>query len=210
MPAKQDHTRNTQPRQSAAEIVAIASSAGGLDALMRILAALPSSFPAPIVIVQHLAPTHRSLMAELLGRRTALVVTQAEEGDHLQPGHVYIAPPDHHLLVNGDGTLSLSQAELVHFVRPSADLLFESVAGSYRERAVAVVLTGTGVDGAMGVRAIKTTGGVTIVQDEASSAFFGMPSAAIQTGDVDYILPLQEIPEMLVTLVTSGRTTDHG
>ena len=102
------------------------------------------------------------------------------------------------------GTLSLSQTELVHFVRPSADLLFESVAATSKQRAIAVVLTGTGVDGNMGVRAIKKMGGTVIVQDEQTSEFFGMPFAAIQTGCADFILPLDEIPKALLTLVLRG------
>src|SRR5260370_39568148 len=117
----------------------------------------------------------------------------ARENDGLRPATVFIAPPNRHLLVNTDGTLSLSQSELVHFVRPSADLLFESVAASYRDRAIAVVLTGTGSDGAMGVRAIKKMGGTVLAQDEGSSEFFGMPGAAIETGFVDFLLPLPEI-----------------
>jgi two-component system chemotaxis response regulator CheB len=113
-------------------------------------------------------------------------------------------PPNRHLLVNPNGTLSLSQSELVHFVRPSADLLFESVAASYKDRAIAVVLTGTGSDGAMGVRAIKKMSGTVIAQDERTSEFFGMPGAAIQSGNVDVILPLDEIAAALVTLVVRG------
>jgi two-component system chemotaxis response regulator CheB len=140
-------------------------------------------------------------MADILSRRTSLRVKQAEEGDLLTPATVYIAPPNRHLLVNPDGTLSLSQSELVHFVRPSADLLFESVAASHKDRAIAVVLTGTGSDGAMGVQAIKKMGGTVIVQDEKTSQFFGMPAAAIQTGNADFILPLDEIASALVTLV---------
>jgi two-component system chemotaxis response regulator CheB len=163
-----------------------------------------ADFPAALVVVQHLDPRHRSLMADILSRRTRLRVTQAKEGDTVTAGTVYIAPPDRHLLVNGDGTLSLSQSELVHFVRPSADLLFESVAGSYRERAIAVVLTGTGGDGSMGVQAIKKMGGTVIVQDEESSEYFGMPSAAIKTGDADFVLPLDEIAHALETLVIKG------
>ncbi len=187
--------------RAAYEIVAVATSAGGLTALSRVLSALPEDFSAPIVVVQHLDPRHRSLMADILHRRTALEVREAAEGDRLRPGAVYIAPPDRHLLVNPDSTLSLSHSELVHFVRPSADLLFKSVAASYKDRAIAVVLTGAGSDGAMGARGIKKMGGTLIVQDEKTSEFFGMPSAAIQTGDVDLILPIEEIPSALVTLV---------
>ena len=186
------------------DIVALAASAGGLTALSRVLAALPDDFPAVIVIVQHLDPRHRSLMADILSRRTLLQVKQAEEGEQVSPATVYIAPPNRHLLVNPDATLSLSQSEMVHFLRPSADLLFESVAASYRERAIAVVLTGTGSDGAMGVQAIKKMGGTVIAQDETTAEFFGMPSAAIQSGSVDFVLPLDEIPTALVTLVMKG------
>src|SRR5215813_4454342 len=185
---------------AAYDVVAMAASAGGLAALNHVLAELPGDFPAAVVVVQHLDPRHRSLMAEILSRRTRLQVKQAVEGDLVMPGMVYIAPPDQHLLVN-PGTLSLSQTELVHFVRPSADLLFESVAASYRERALAVVLTGTGSDGTMGVQAVKKVGGIVIAQDESSSDFFGMPGGAIQTGSVDYIVPLTAIASTLLALV---------
>ena len=185
-------------------IVALAASAGGLGALSQVLAAMPVDFPATLVVVQHLDPRHRSLMAAILSRRTLLRVKEAEEGEILNPATVYIAPPNRHLLVNPDSTLSLSQSELVHFLRPSADLLFESVAASYRERAIAVVLTGTGSDGAMGVQAIKKMGGTVIAQDEDTAEFFGMPGAAIDSGNVDFILPLSEIPTALVTLVMKG------
>jgi two-component system chemotaxis response regulator CheB len=186
------------------EIVAIASSAGGLHALIEVLRALPASFGATVVCVQHLDPRHRSLMPEILGRRSPLPVTLAAQGAEVQAGHVYMAPPDHHMLINRDGTISLTQTELVNFVRPSADLLFESVAAAYGERAIAVVLSGAGKDGSMGVSAIKERGGTVIVQDEASSEFFGMPSAAIRTGTVDFVLALNEIPGALTVLVAGG------
>ena len=188
---------------SAFDIVALAASAGGLQALSCVLAGLPASFPAATVVVQHLDPRHRSLIADILGRRTALKVREATEGDVLIPGVVFTAPPNRHLLVNPDATVSLSQSELVHFVRPSADLLFESVAASFRDRVIAVVLSGMGVDGAMGLRAVRKMGGTIIVQDEATSQFFGMPGAAIGTGTANFILPLDEIAAALSTLVTS-------
>jgi two-component system, chemotaxis family, protein-glutamate methylesterase/glutaminase len=186
------------------EVIAFAASAGGLSALSEVVSALPNDFGASIVIVQHLDPRHRSLMADILARRTGLEVKEAKEGDCLRAGTVYIAPPNKHLLVNRDGTLVLTQTELVHFVRPSADLLFESVAASFKDRAIGVVLSGTGSDGAMGVQAIKKMGGTVIAQDKASSEFFGMPSAAIETGLVDFVLPLNEIASALVSLVTAG------
>src|SRR5258706_9750067 len=148
-----------QNRPTAFDIVAVAASAGGLRALMKLLSALPSDFPAAVTVVQHLDPTHRSLMADILGRHSLLAVKHAEEDDLIQPGTVFVAPPDRHLLANADGRLSLSRTELVHFVRPSADLLFESVAASYKDRAIAVVLTGTGSDGAAGLQAVKKMGG---------------------------------------------------
>ncbi len=196
-----DRSRPPRFSEAAFDIVALASSAGGLNALSILLAGLPAEFPAAVVIVQHLDPRHRSLMAEILSRRTTLHVKQAQEGDRLESRNVYVAPPNRHLLVNPDGTLSLSQSELVHFLRPSADLLFESVAASYQDRAIAVVLTGTGNDGGMGVEAVKKMQGTVIVQDQDSADFFGMPETAIKTGVVDFILPLTEIASALVQLV---------
>jgi two-component system chemotaxis response regulator CheB len=133
-----------------------------------------------------------------------LRVKEARDGESLKPRTVYIAPPDRHVLVNPDATVSLTHSELVHFLRPSADLLFESVAATYRERAIAVVLTGTGSDGAMGVRAIAKMGGKVLAQDEATSQFFGMPSAAIRTGDVSLILPVDQIAKVLLSMVMTA------
>lgn len=184
------------------DIVAMAASAGGLVAIREILSHLPARFPAAIVVVQHLDPNHPSLLAQILGRTTALHVKQATEGDTLTPGTVFIAPPNRHLLVKSDGSLSLTQTELVHFLRPSADLLFESVAASFRVRAIGVVLTGSGTDGTMGVQAIKKMGGLVVVQSEATSEFSSMPQAAIETGCVDMVLPLGEIAAGLVRLTS--------
>jgi two-component system chemotaxis response regulator CheB len=205
MTRSDDRTPDAPCAEAAYDIVALAASAGGLTALSQVLSNLPPDFAAAVVVVQHLDPRHRSLMADILDRRTSLQVKQAEEGHILAPGTVYIAPPDRHLLVNPDGSLSLTQTELVHFVRPSADLLFESVAASHRHKAIAVVLSGTGSDGAMGVQAIKKMGGTVIAQDEKSAEFFGMPGAAIQTGSVDFVLALDEIASALTTLVMGDR-----
>ncbi len=187
---------------AAFDVVAMASSAGGLGALTQVLAALPGDFPAAVLVVQHLDPRHRSLMAEILNRRTPLPVKEAQEGDRLQPGRVYMAPPNRHLLVKPDGLLTLTESELVNFVRPSADLLFESAAAAFGPRLIAVVLTGTGRDGSLGVGAVKRMGGAVIAQDKATAQFFGMPGAAITAGAVDQVLALDEIGPALVTLVT--------
>lgn len=202
MNQEKNHSLYTQKIPDAGfAIVAMAASAGGLSALSQVVSGLPEDFPVPVAIVQHLDANHRSMMAEILGRRTQLAVKQAQEGDKLLPGHVYIAPPDYHLRVNEDATLSLSHSALVHFVRPSADMLFESMAASYGERSVAVVLTGTGSDGEMGVRAVKERCGIVIAQDERTSEYFGMPGAAIATECVDFVLALDEIAPALITLV---------
>ncbi|WP_250122784.1 chemotaxis protein CheB [Chroococcidiopsis sp. CCMEE 29] len=190
------------PRPSPLHMVAICASAGGLNALSQVLSGLPADFPVAITVVQHLSSQFPSLLAEILSRRIKVRVKQAESGDLLLPGTVFVAPSDQHLLVNLDSTLSLSHSELVHFVRPSADLLFESAAASFEQQAIAVILTGKGSDGAMGVRAIKKMGGTVIAQDQATSEFFGMPEAAINTGVVDLVVPLNEIAATLVNLVT--------
>lgn len=155
------------------DVVAVAASAGGIHALVTLLGDLGAGLPVPVLVVQHLDPRHRTVIAEVLGRRTPLEVKLAEDHERARPGTVYIAPPDRHLLAAPDGRLTLSDSELVHFVRPSADLLFESVAGSYGPRAVACVLTGTGRDGAMGVGAVKERGGTVIVQDPGTAEFRG-------------------------------------
>lgn len=183
------------------KVVGLAASAGGLNALSEVLAALPADFLAPIVVVQHLDPNHRSLMAEILGRRTPLLVHQANLGDRIAPGGVWVARPGCHLLVDAAGLLMLTRTEPVHFVRPSANLLFESMAAGYGDRAIVVVLTGTGVDGERGVRAVKAAGGVVIAQDQATSEYFGMPGSAIKTGSVNFVLPLPEIAPTLIRLV---------
>jgi two-component system chemotaxis response regulator CheB len=183
------------------DVVVVAASAGGISALSKLFSGLPADLPVPLVVVQHLDPRHRSLLAEVLARRTRLHVRQVRDGEKLEAGTIYIAPPDNHVLANSDGTIALSHSELVHFVRPSADLLFESAAGAYRDRVIAVVLTGTGSDGNMGVRAVKAVKGTVIAQDPADAEFDGMPKAAVSTGDVDFVLPLDEIPNALVTLI---------
>ncbi|HEY9849523.1 MAG TPA: chemotaxis protein CheB [Leptolyngbyaceae cyanobacterium] len=190
--------------QQAFDIVALAASANGINAIIQILSQLPPSFPVPIVVVQHLSPNYPSYLPQIFDCRTLLKVKSAEDGEKLNPSTVYVAPPNYHLLAKPDGTLALNQTPKVHFVRPSADILFDSVAESYRERAIAVVLTGADMDGSNGVRSIKKMGGKVIAQDKNTSTIFGMPAAAIETGCVDFILPLGEIAAAIANLVMKG------
>jgi two-component system, chemotaxis family, protein-glutamate methylesterase/glutaminase len=187
------------------DIVAIATSAGGLRALSTVLEQLPADFPVPIVVVQHLDPRHSSSLAAILGRRTRLRVREAAGGEAAERGTVYVAPPNAHLVINPDTTLTLLHTDRVHFARPSADRLFESVAGSFGPRGIGVVLTGAGSDGADGVREIKKMGGKVVAQDRATSDFYGMPGAAALTGSVDYVVPLKEIAPLLVKLIGQER-----
>jgi two-component system, chemotaxis family, protein-glutamate methylesterase/glutaminase len=183
------------------DVVAICASAGGLSALSSVLSALPPDFPVPIVVVQHLDPDHPSYLASLLARRTRLPVVEAKDGEPLVAGRVYIAPPNHHLMITSDHRVELGSAEAVHFVRPSADTLFASIADVFSNRSIAVVLTGNGADGSSGALAIKHRGGLVIAQDEVTSEFFGMPQAAIDAGAVDLVLPLEGIGDALSSLM---------
>jgi two-component system chemotaxis response regulator CheB len=187
-------------------VIAMAASVGGLEALSVILGGLPARFPAAIAIVMHLSPTHKSILAEILNGRTQLLVKQAHTGDVLSPSCVFIAPPNHHLYVAPGGRLKLSSssAEKVHFARPSAEPLFASVAAVYQRGAIAVVLTGGDGDGSFGVRIIKDHGGKVIAQDRPTSQDFSMPETSINTGDVDFILPLDKIAAKLIKLVGAG------
>jgi two-component system chemotaxis response regulator CheB len=182
------------------ELIVIGTSWGGLDALSRLLAGLRDELHQPIVIVQHRAPDSNDLLlAELLGTHTRRVVTDPDDKTPLQQDHVYLAPPDYHVLVE-DGHLALSTDEPVRFARPSIDVLFESAADAYRDRAVGVVLTGAGDDGAAGLAAIKARGGVAIVEDPATATKDAMPRAAIEAASADAVLPIEEIPAFLYGL----------
>ncbi len=173
---------------------------GGLGALSSVLADLPASFSVPVVVVQHVHPDHESHLAEILGRRTELEVRGAVDGAALTRG-VVVAVPGHHLLVGHGGRLELSEEPAVHFVRPAADVTFASVAAVYGSRTVAVVLSGTGSDGAAGVEAVHAAGGTVIAQEVATAEHPGMPRAAVETGTVDRELPLGDIAAALIEMV---------
>lgn len=182
-------------------IVVIGASAGGIPALTTILNALPSDFPAPIVIVQHRSLSKEWLLAAVLARRTSLRVREAETGGALEPGTVYIAKPSRHLTVTVDRRFEYSDGHRIRHLLSSANPLFASAAAAFGHGAIAVVLSGSGSDGTDGVQEVKSQGGVVIAQDEATAEHFGMPGSAIETGVVDYVLPIQEIAPALLRLV---------
>jgi two-component system chemotaxis response regulator CheB len=193
----------TGPSRLVFEAVAIGASAGGVSALTSVVETLPATFPAAVLIVLHLDPRRRSQLAGLLARHSRLPVKEAEFAEPVRPGQIYTAPPDAHLLVT-DRRVALTHSKLVHFARPSIDLLFESVADTYGSSAIGVILTGSGVDGAVGTEMIKQRGGVTIVQDPDAAEYRWMPQAALVTGAVDFVLPLADIGPALVDMVGTG------
>jgi len=183
-------------------LVVVAASAGGLSAIATMLEKLPRDFPLPVAIVQHMDPNHESLLATILSRRTALKVAEARDREAMISGRVYVAPPGTHMIVGPGYAVHLTHSAKVHFVRPSADVLFESAARSCGP-VIAVILTGTGSDGAAGAAVVRDAGGVVIAQDEATSAFFSMPHAAIDRGVVQYVLPVGDIGAALIDLTRS-------
>jgi two-component system, chemotaxis family, CheB/CheR fusion protein len=149
------------------------------------------------ILVQHLDPTHESMMAELLAHRTAMIVEQATNGMLLEPERLYIIPPGSYLSVS-EGALHLSEPDARHGARLPFDFLLRSLAEEYGERAICVILSGTGADGSLGLKAVKEKGGLVVAQDPEEAAFDGMPRSAILTGAVDLILPLARIPDALL------------
>lgn len=199
----------SRAREDAAlDAVAIACSAGGLVAVRELLSLLPHTFPAAVVVLLHW-PTNKPLELPSVERRSVLPITLTHEGQSLKPATVFLAPPGRHLLIKPDRSFSFSLAPPLHFVRPSAELLFESLAESYGHRAIAVVLSGLGSDGSIAIKSVKAAGGTVIAQDHATAEHFSMPKAAIDTGCVDHVLPIQQIPPTLVSLVNQHRNRWH-
>ncbi|HXE52360.1 MAG TPA: chemotaxis protein CheB [Tepidisphaeraceae bacterium] len=184
--------------ESVVGIVAIAASAGSLLPLTRLLSDLPRDFPAPVIVLQHRAPSSR--LPEYLEQRVALPVREAAEGDVLCPGQVLVARPRIHITVNAAGRVRLLDTPPVRFIRPSADVLFRSLAQVYGERTVAVVLSGGGHDGTAGSHAIRAAGGLVLAQDARSSDHPEMPISAFDLGKVDVILRPGQIGPALCAL----------
>jgi len=196
------HALHLSAQARGRDIVVIAASAGGVLALLDIVATLPDDFETPIAIVLHRAPKPPHLLDKLLGRRCRLRVVEAATGDALVPRTIFVAPPDGQLTLRSDKTFVVEHARRIDHLPCSANTLFESAAEVFGDGVVAVVLSGTGRNGARGVATIKERGGTVLVQDEATAAYFEMPAAAIQTGAVDFVLPVDQIASALVVLCT--------
>ena len=181
------------------EIVALGSSTGGPAALHQVLRALPADFSPPILIVQHIAPGFVEGLAGWLDGACKLRVKAAQQRERIQPGFVYIAPDSNHLEV-GYGRIRLSQGKPVGGHRPSVTPLFESVARCYGPNAMGVIMTGMGADGAVGMKALREAGAITIAQDEESCVVFGMPKEAIALGAVQHVVPLEKIAQTMMAL----------
>lgn len=186
----------TSPRNA----IVIGASAGALDALSAILPELPKGFATPVMIVVHVPPGRRSMLAELFQERCALSVKEAEDKEPVAGGTIYFAPPNYHLLVEKAGTLALSSDEPVLFSRPAIDVLFESAADAYGPALTGVILTGANQDGAAGLASVAAQGGTALVQAPHSAVASAMPDAAINACPAAEILPLDGIARRLIEI----------
>lgn len=184
-------------------VVAIGASHGGVEALRTLIAGLPRNFKAPLLIVQHIGAS-RSLLPSLLNEVDDIRASHAVDGEQIRPGHIYVAPPDHHMLVN-DSHLSLARGPRENWARPAIDPLFRTVARAFGPEAIGVILTGNLNDGTVGLYEIKRCGGVAIVQDPDDAEASSMPRSALQNVEVDYRLSVREIPDVLAKLVSKPR-----
>jgi len=183
---------------SSIDLIVVGTSMGGLRALQILLTKFPADFPVPLAVVQHRAKSSDDALSSFLQKWTRLRIHDAQDGELIKPGHVYLAPADYHLLVER-GRLTLSIEDPVQYSRPSIDVLFESAAEAYKSRLIGVVLTGANADGASGARKIKSRGGIVVVQDPETAEARAMPEAAIATAKVDRIMPISKIATFLIT-----------
>lgn len=193
-------------REPALKAIALGVSTGGVAALRSLLGALPESFPVPILIVQHLGPESEDTMAGLLDGWSALRVKEADADELPLPGTAYLAPANYHLQVEPDGRLSLSTDPPVNFARPSVDVLFETAAAAHGPALAGIVLTGAGADGSLGLKRIRQLGGLVIIQEPLDATCPAMPEAALRAVPPDHLVPLEDLPELLLRLTRPDPT----
>jgi two-component system chemotaxis response regulator CheB len=182
------------------QAIVVAVSTGGVSALKFLVNALPAGYRLPLLVVQHVSPAAMDGPANLLDQMGNLRVKEADEGETLAPGSVYLAPANYHLLVERDCRLALSTDPPVNFARPSADVLFETAADAFGRELIGIVLTGGGSDGSVGLQRIKERGGITIVQKPEDAEADSMPRNAIAAAAPDHVVALTDLPELLLRL----------
>lgn len=191
------------------QVVALAASTGGPNAVAAVVAGLPRDFPLPVLVTQHMPPIFTTMFAQRLARESSLPCSEARDGEALEPGRIYVAPGDHHLTVVGGGlvrspALHVTNGPPEHHCRPAADPMFRTAAQAFPKGVLAVVLTGMGEDGRSGCQAVAASGGRVIVQDETTSVVWGMPGSVVASGIPCSILPLQSISAQLASLCRVG------
>lgn len=192
------------------DIIVIGTSTGGVEALTQLVGGLPAGLPASLFVVCHFPPGGRSVLPDILSRAGPLLVGHAADGEPFYPGHVYVAPPDRHLLLTPDGRMRLSREARENHHRPAVDPLFRSAARHYGTRSVGVILTGALYDGTAGLMAVRAAGGVAVVQDPDDALIASMPQNAAQFAGADHVVPLAEIAPLLVSLVHDRKFSDRG
>ena len=183
------------------DAIVMGSSAGGLFVLSSLFQQLPAGYPIPVIVVQHRSKDQRELLEEVLQNKCKIKIKQADEKEKIESGVVYIAPPDYHLLIEADKTFSLSADEPVRFSRPSIDVLFESASIVFKERLVAIILTGTNNDGSKGIETVRNFGGLTVAQDPGDAQYPYMPKSAIETKKITHTWTLSEIQRFLLQFI---------
>jgi two-component system chemotaxis response regulator CheB len=190
----------------ARDLIVVGTSAGGVEALQVIARGLPGDLAAAILIVMHTSPEGPYLLPDILGKVGSLKVARTEDGAPIEQGRVYVAPPDYHLLVNGN-RIRLSRGPKENRSRPAIDPLFRTAAAAYGHHVVGVILTGMLDDGTAGLSAVKERGGTTVVQDPQEALYPSMPNSALQHVGADFVLPLSEIAPLLASLMTQPTKT---
>jgi two-component system chemotaxis response regulator CheB len=186
-----------RPPERAIEAIVIGTSAGGVPALSALLPSFGRGFRASVLVVLHLPRERPSLLASIFAPKCALAVVEAEDKQPIEPGTVYFAPPDYHMLVDRGPLIALSSDPPVHYSRPSIDVLFESAADVYRDALLGILLTGASEDGAAGLAAVRQAGGITVVQRPDDAEVSLMVEAALRRAPADFVLPLHEIVSLI-------------
>jgi two-component system, chemotaxis family, protein-glutamate methylesterase/glutaminase len=189
---------------AARDIIVLGTSAGGVETLVQVVRGLPAGFPASLFIVCHVPAGGRSVLPDILSRSGPLLATHARDGESFHPGHIYVAPPDYHLLLGPDRQMVLSHGARENHFRPAVDPLFRSAAREYRERVIGVILTGALYDGTAGLLAVRAAGGVAITQDPRDAVVAAMPQTATEIAGADYVVPAAGLAPLLIELVDAN------